>query len=302
MTYQEGVRKAARKIEGADAIMVGVGAGLSAAGGLFYSGERFERNFGDFAEKYGISDMYSGGFYPFPTPEEFWAWWSRHIYINRYEPDATRPYQDLADILRGRNYFVLTTNVDHQLQKAGIDKSRLFYTQGDYGLFQCSVPCTQETYDNEESIRAMYKAQQGMRVPSSMLPVCPRCGAPMTTNLRADERFAEDEGWHKAAGRYEAFLDANEDTREVFVEIGVGDNTPGIIKYPFWRMCMRNPRSYYIAINDKDSAVPRDLLGRALGLRVDAARALSDIRSALEEGDPSENGQKSRQKGQFGAE
>ena len=139
----------------ADAVVIGAGAGLSTSAGFTYSGDRFEKYFSDFYARYGFSDMYSGGFYPYKTSEEFWAYWSRYIYINRYM-DAPKPvYQNLLDLVKDKDYFVLTTNVDHCFQKAGFDKKRLFYTQGDYGLFQCSGPCCQETYDNEAIVQQM---------------------------------------------------------------------------------------------------------------------------------------------------
>ena len=189
-----------------DAVVVGAGAGLSTSAGFVYTGERFEKNFSDFAEKYGFRDMYSGGFYPFATPEEHWAYWSRYIYVNRYM-DAPKPiYDDLLKLVADKDYFVITTNVDHCFQKAGFEKKRLFYTQGDYGLFQCSEPCCQETFDNEAVVREMVARQENMKIPSELLPVCPHCGKPMTMNLRSDDAFVEDEGWHRAAERYADFL------------------------------------------------------------------------------------------------
>ena len=209
-------------LDRAEAVVVGAGAGLSASAGLTYSGERFERYFGDFQKKYGIPDMYSGGFFPFDGLEEYWAWWSRHIWYNRYV-DPPRPvYRDLLDLVGEKDYFVLTTNVDHQFQRTGFDKSRIFYTQGDYGLWQCSKPCHAKTYDNQETVRRMLEEQRDMRVPAGLVPYCPVCGRPMTMNLRADDTFVEDEGWHAAARRYEAFLRRCQGKRVLFLELGVG--------------------------------------------------------------------------------
>ena len=209
-----------------DAVGIGAGAGLSTAAGFTYTGERFEQHFSDFAQKYGIQDMYSGGFYPFATPEEHWAYWSRYIYINRYM-DAPKPvYETLLKLVADKDYFVITTNVDHCFQKAGFDKKRLFYTQGDYGLFQCSEPCCQETFDNEAAIREMVKRQKDMKVPTELLPVCPHCGKPMTMNLRSNDTFVEDEGWHRAAERYENFLRTRAGQKILLLELGVGYNTP----------------------------------------------------------------------------
>ena len=213
-------------LQDCDAVVIGAGAGLSTAAGFTYTGERFEKYFSDFAAKYGIKDMYSGGFYPFPTQEEFWAYWSRYIYINRYM-DAPKPvYETLLKLVADKDYFVITTNVDHCFQKAGFDKKRLFYTQGDYGLFQCSEPCCQETFENEAMIREMVKRQEDMKIPTELLPVCPHCGKPLTMNLRSDNKFVEDEGWHAAAERYENFLRTRAGSKILFLELGVGYNTP----------------------------------------------------------------------------
>ena len=261
----------------ADAVVIGAGAGLSAAAGFSYAGERFERYFADFAAKYGIRDMYSGGFYPFPSPEEFWAYWSRYILINRYQ-DAPKPvYETLLSLVGGKDYFVLTTNVDHCFQKAGFDKKRLFYTQGDYGLFQCSEPCCQETFENEAAIREMAARQENLRIPSELLPVCPHCGRPLTTNLRCDDRFVQDEGWYAAAERYENFLRTRAGQRMLFLELGVGYNTPGIIKYPFWRMTAGNPRAVYACLNAEDAYAPDAIKDRSVCIDGDLADILAQI-------------------------
>ncbi|MGI6032419.1 MAG: SIR2 family NAD-dependent protein deacylase [Coriobacteriales bacterium] len=261
----------------ADHVLIGAGAGLSSAAGLLYSGERFERYFSDFQEKYGISDMYSGGFYPFETPEERWAWWSRHIWVNRYEPGATSAYKRLLELVADKDYFVITTNVDHQFQLAGFDKKRLFYTQGDYGLFQCSRPCAQVTYDNEEIVRQMVKQQQDMKVPSELIPRCPRCGEPLTTNLRVDDTFVEDQGWHEAARRYRDFLDRTKGSRTLLFELGVGNNTPGIIKYPFWRMALENENAVYTCLNLSEAYAPREIEKRSIVIDADISAVLEMI-------------------------
>ncbi len=263
----------------ADAVVVGAGSGMSASAGFTYSGERFDRYFSDFAKKYGIRDMYSGGFYPFSTPEEHWAYWSRYILINRYM-DAPKPvYDDLLKLIAGRDYFVLTTNVDHCFQKAGFDKKRLFYTQGDYGLFQCSGPCCQETFDNEPAVREMAVRQENMKVPTQLLPVCPHCGRPLTMNLRCDDSFVEDEGWHAAAERYENFLRTRAGRRILFLELGVGYNTPGIIKYPFLRMTAGNPKAVYASVNLGGSDAVRGLEERSILLDADIGAVLRELRS-----------------------
>ena len=260
----------------ADAIVIGAGAGLSTSAGFIYSGDRFQKYFSDFAEKYGFEDMYSGGFYPFSSLEEFWAYWSRYIYINRYLDAPNDTYRMLFDLIKDKNYFVITTNVDHLFQKSGFDKSRLFYTQGDYGLWQCSEPCHNKTYDNEEIVKKMYEQQKDMRVPTELLPCCPVCGKPMSMNLRSDETFVEDEGWHKAAERYHAFIQKFEDQHILFLELGVGMNTPGIIKYPFWNMTYHNSKAIYACMNSGEIVVPTEIRAQSILIQ-------GDIREVLEQ-------------------
>ena len=264
-------------IDQADAIVVGAGAGLSTSAGLTYSGERFERLFGDFIAKYGIRDMYSGGFYPFATPEETWAWWSRHIWCNRYEPAPKDTYPKLLRLLAGKDFFVITTNVDHQFQKAGFPKNRLFYTQGDYGLWQCSVPCHKRTYDNYGTVREMVERQRDMRVPSELVPKCPVCGEPMAMNLRADDTFVEDEGWHAAAERYSAYVTAHQTGRVLYLELGVGGNTPTIIKYPFWRFTYDNPQALYACVNYGEVFTAREIADRSILVDADIDAVLGEL-------------------------
>ena len=260
-----------------DAVVIGAGAGLSTAAGFIYTGERFEKYFSDFAAKYGIKDMYSGGFYPFATLEEHWAYWSRYIYINRYM-DAPKPvYDDLLKMVADKDYFVITTNVDHCFQKAGFDKKRLFYTQGDYGLFQCSEPCCQETFENEAMIREMVTRQENMKIPSELLPICPHCGRPMTMNLRSDNKFVEDEGWHRAAERYENFLRTREGQKILFLELGVGYNTPVIIKYPFWQMTAKNPGAIYACINQGQAFCPQEIKKRSICMDADIGQVMQSL-------------------------
>lgn len=265
-------------LDDADAVVIGAGAGLSTSAGFLYDGARFQRHFSDFAAKYGFSDMYSGGFYTFATPEEHWAYWSRYIFINRYT-DVPKPvYDDLLKSVSGKDYFVITTNVDHCFQRAGFDKKRLFYTQGDYGLFQCSVPCCQETFDNKTVIREMVARQKDMRVPTELLPVCPHCGRPLTVNLRADDLFVEDEGWHRAAERYENFLRTHAGQKLLFLELGVGFNTPVIIKYPFWRMTAGNPRAVYVCVNRRQAYCPQEIERQSVCIDADIGSVLAAIR------------------------
>ena len=263
-----------------DAVVIGAGAGLSTSAGFVYSGERFEQHFSDFAQKYSIRDMYSGGFYPFAAPEEYWAYWSRYIYINRYQ-DAPKPiYNDLLKLVQDKDYFVITTNVDHCFQKAGFDKKRLFYTQGDYGLFQCSEPCCQETFENEAVIREMVKRQENMKIPTELLPTCPHCGKPLTMNLRCDDTFVEDEGWHRAAERYENFLRTRDGQKILFLELGVGYNTPVIIKYPFWQMTAKNPNAIYACINQGQAVCPQEIKKQSICMDADIGQILQSLSDA----------------------
>ena len=265
-------------LQAADAVVIGAGSGLSTSAGFTYSGERFEQYFSDFREKYSFRDMYSGGFYPFQTQEEYWAYWSRYILINRYS-DAPKPvYQALLELVKDKDYFVITTNVDHCFQKAGFDKKRLFYTQGDYGLFQCSEPCCQETFDNEAIVRKMVDRQTAMRIPTELVPRCPHCGAPMTMNLRADDHFAEDEGWHQAAERYENFLRTRGGQRVLFLELGVGYNTPVIIKYPFWNMTSRNQDATYACINYSQAEAPEAIEKQSICIDGDIGWVLDQLK------------------------
>lgn len=279
MKYTSGCSETAEKIKellsGADNVLIGAGAGLSVAAGFTYSGKRFRKYFSDFERKYGFHDMYSGGFYPFGSPEEFWAYWSRYIFVNRYADAPLPTYKELLALVKDKNYFVLTTNVDHCFQKAGFDKSRLFYTQGDYGLFQCSVPCHDKTYDNEERIRAMVAEQKDMKIPSALIPRCPVCGKPMTVNLRADLTFVEDDGWHRAADRYEKYLSRYAEEDIIFLELGVGYNTPGIIKYPFMKMTAANQRAHYIRVNKDDEFIPEEIADRSVLFPYDIRYLLS---------------------------
>ncbi len=275
--YCDNMEQLRQELHAADAVVIGAGSGLSTSAGFTYTGERFEKYFGDFIKKYGFHDMYSGGFYPFETLEEHWAYWSRYIYINRYM-DAPNPvYQNLLTLVQNKDYFVLTTNVDHCFQKAGFDKDRLFYTQGDYGLWQCSKPCHNKTYDNETIIRKMFAEQKDMKIPSELVPHCPVCGAPMSMNLRADNTFVEDEGWHDAAGRYKDFIRNHESLCVLYLELGVGGNTPVIIKYPFWRMTCQNPKSSYACINLSEAYCPKEIQKRAICITGDIGDVLKNL-------------------------
>ena len=275
---QKQIERLSQQLASSDAIVIGAGAGLSTSAGFTYTGERFVHYFPDFIAKYHFSNMYSGGFYLFDTLEEHCAYWSRYIVCNRYL-DAPKPvYQELLSLVQDKDYFVLTTNVDHQFQKAGFDKHRLFYTQGDYGLWQCMEPCHQKTYDNEEAVRRMVAEQRDMRIPTELVPRCPVCGKPMTMNLRSDNTFVEDEGWHRAAERYDDFLRRHDGLKVLYLELGVGANTPVIIKYPFWKMTYANQNSTYACINFGEAFAPPEIRGRSICINADIGNVLSRLK------------------------
>ncbi len=278
--YSVQIDKLKKALSECDAVVIGAGAGLSTAAGFTYGGERFSKYFSDFKEKYGFEDMYYGGFYPYKTTEEFWAYWSRYIYINRYLDIPSDLYAKLYGLVNNKDYFVITTNVDHCFQKAGFDKKRLFYTQGDYGLFQCSVPCCQETFDNEDIIKAMYEQQRDMKIPTELIPKCPRCGKPLTTNLRADDKFVQDEGWYKASDRYADFIRRHKNLNVLYLELGIGYNTPVIIKYPFWQMTAQNPKATYACINMGEAICPEEIENQSICINADIKAVINKIISA----------------------
>lgn len=285
-------------LDSAECVVVGAGAGLSASAGFSYSGGRFKKYFSDFEAKYHFHDMYSGGFADFSSLEENWAYWSRFIYINRYMDAPLPVYEKLFELVRGKDYFVITTNVDHCFQKAGFDKKRLFYTQGDYGLFQCCVPCHKKTYDNEEIVKKMLVSQGfgfkdseikkdgeiifpenplKMEIPSELVPHCPVCGKPMSMNLRCDGTFVEDDGWHEAAKRYQDFLEKHKNARTLFLELGVGGNTPGIIKYPFWNLVHQNKNAFYASLNMEKEEIPIEIKARSVLIKGDIFRTIGNL-------------------------
>ncbi|MEE0352764.1 Sir2 silent information regulator family NAD-dependent deacetylase [uncultured Treponema sp.] len=290
-------------LDSAECVVVGAGAGLSASAGFSYSGGRFRKYFSDFEAKYHFHDMYSGGFADFCSLEENWAYWSRFIYINRYMHAPLPVYEKLLELVRAKDYFVITTNVDHCFQKAGFDKKRLFYTQGDYGLFQCCVPCHKKTYDNEEIVKKMLVSQGfefkdsenkkdgglifpenplKMEIPSELVPHCPVCGKPMSMNLRCDETFVEDDGWHEAARRYQDFLEKHKNAKTLFLELGVGGNTPGIIKYPFWNLTYKNKNAFYVSLNMEKEEIPIEIKARSVLIKGDIFRTIGNLDGMIE--------------------
>ncbi len=276
--YSEKIAKLKELIKTSDAVILGAGAGLSTSAGLMYSGERFQTLFADYITRYNLNDMYSAAFYPHKNEEELWGYWCKHIYHNRYAAHLNSTYEDLYKLICDKNYFVITTNGDHLFLLNQFEKNRVFYTQGDYGLFQCSVPCHAQTYENEDMIREMVAAVKDLKIPTELIPHCPLCGEAMTVNLRKDNTFVEPEGWHRAMERYHQFLEENSSKKLLFLELGIGYNTPSIIKYPFWRMTYQNKKASYISINLDKSDIPSEIAERALYIEGDIGEA---IRAAL---------------------
>lgn len=266
-------------IDQAEAIVVGAGSGLSTSAGFTYAGERFEACFADFIQAYHYRDMYSAGFYPYASLEAYWGYWCRHIYYNRYVPLPKTTYGDLLSLVKDKDYFVITTNVDHCFQKTGFDRKRLFYTQGDYGLFQCSEACHPITYRNEARIMDMMKQQKGLEIPTGLVPWCPVCGKPMMVHLRCDDRFVEDEGWLQASKRYADFLAQQQGKNTLYLELGVGGNTPGIIKYPFWRMVKNNPKAVYICVNRGEAYAPKEIEKQSICMDGDIDQVLKAVKT-----------------------
>ena len=295
-TREEQLKRLKNELVNADAIVIGAGAGLSTSAGLTYSGERFDRYFFDFKHRFGITDIYSGGFYPFPDNETRWAWWARHIYFNRYVDPPKPVYKELIELVKGKNYFVVTTNVDHQFQCAGFEKARLFYTQGDYGLFQSVNRKLQKTYDNEEWVYQAMEAQGfvkdengvfqlpgdrniQMRIPTELIPKCPDDGSDVVMNLRSDDSFVEDEGWHRASAAYADFLKKHENDHVLYLELGVGSNTPVIVKYPFWQMTLTNDKATYACLNYSEAYCPEEIAVQSVCLDGDIGHTFRQITS-----------------------
>ena len=290
LSREGAIQKLKTEIKAADAVVIGAGAGLSTSAGFIYNGERFHKYFSDFAERFGIQDMYSGGFYPYPDAETRWAFWARNIYVNRYMDPPKPVYQDLYSLVKGKDYFVITTNVDHCFQKAGFDKKRIFYTQGDYGLFQSVDPANRQTFDNEAWVMQAMEAQGfvknadgvfempaggvSMKIPTELIPKHPDDGSDVTMNLRADDSFVEDEGWHRASAAYSDFLRRHEGLHVLFLEIGVGGNTPVIIKYPFWQMTNDNKNAVYACLNYNEAVCPKQIENRSIVIDGDSGAVL----------------------------
>ena len=293
LSREEAIQKLRTEIDTADAVVIGAGAGLSTSAGFIYNGERFHRYFSDFAARFGIRDMYSGGFYPYPDAETRWAFWARNIYVNRYMDPPKPVYQDLYTLVKNKDCFVITTNVDHCFQKAGFDKKRLFYTQGDYGLFQSVDPANRRTVDNEAWVMKAMEAQGfvknadgvfempesgvSMKISTELIPKHPDDGSDVKMNLRADDSFVENEGWHAASAAYSDFLRRHEGLHVLFLEIGVGGNTPVIIKYPFWQMTNDNKNAVYACLNYNKAVGPKQIEDRSIIIDGDSGNVIKQL-------------------------
>ncbi|MGN1382812.1 MAG: Sir2 silent information regulator family NAD-dependent deacetylase [Eubacterium sp.] len=292
--YQQNIEKLSEAISQADAVLVGAGSGLSTAAGLDFAGSRLQKSFGDFTAKYGMTDMYTGCFTHFDSREERWAYWSRWAWFNRFEDIPKDTLQRLKELLAGKKYFVLTTNIDHTFIRAGYDKKKLCYTQGDFGLLQCSRPCHHSTYDDKERLRKMI-ASQGyiedknghfhapenqpvkMEIPTELIPHCPVCGSEMDFDLFWDERFVRDKGWHIAYDRYQSWLSEHKMGNILFLELGVGFNSPGVIKYPFWQMADANPKSTFATIDLNQACTWDRISDRSIVIQADLDKAITDL-------------------------
>jgi len=282
--YEEQINRAAEYINEAEVVLIGAGSGLSAAAGLTYSGERFQENFKEFIKKYGVKDMYSAGFYPFPSEEERWGYWSKHVDMNRITPPALPLFQKLFGLVKAKIYFVITTNVDHQFHKAGFDETKIFATQGDYGYIQCARACHKKTYNALKLFDQMNRIRKDCKVPSYIVPKCPVCGGSMAMHLRCDQYFVEDESWHKSADAYGKFLSAHlKGKKVVLLELGVGFNTPTIIRFPFEKMIHDYCNLTMIRLNLDEAFVPESFEKRIVGINDDIVKSLSSISKAVEQ-------------------
>ena len=269
----ERIKEIREAIKDAEYIIIGAGAGLSTAAGLEYGGQRFIDNFSDYISKYQMTDMYTAGFYPFETLEEKWGYWSKHIYINDVGAEGTRLYEKLHELVKDKQYFVITTNVDNQFTKSGFPSNKVYATQGSYNYFQCSKACHDSLYKNTGIIKEMVdNIDEELKIPGDMVPYCPKCGEPLDTNLRKDSYFVEDVYWHKQKEAYQKFLNEAKNHKTVLLEFGVGFNTPAIIRFPFESMTEKMPEwtlvrfnleylQVAVKVNGNWKLVPFDLLG-----------------------------------------
>lgn len=277
MISTELLEQSKRLIHDCDVVIVGAGAGLSTAAGLHYSGKRFTDNFPDYISKYQLTDMYSSAFYPFQTLEEKWGYFSRHIKLNRFDAEVGLVYKNLKCILDEKEHFVITTNGDDQFFRAGFDPENVFATQGHYNLFQCKVACHDTLYENEEMVNQMVEQQKDCKIPTELIPTCPVCGGELVAHLRMDQYFVENEDWHKASQRYQQFLQSCIGKKVVFLELGIGFNTPSIIRWPFEKMVVQFNNSYLIRVNMDNVQPSYDIQDKGVLIEGDIAEFVEGI-------------------------
>ena len=275
--YSSRIIQAKQAIKQADYIIIGAGSGLSTAAGLLYSGEKFEKDFKEFIEKYHFDNLYSASFYEFKTQEEKWAFFAKMIKLNRYNEKPLKLYQELYEIVKNKEYFVLSTNVDGQFYNSGFDKDKVFEMQGDYSYLQCENACHNKLYNNRDLVEQWLQNTKDCKIPSKLVMKCPVCGGNMDMNLRKDANFVQDSNWYKASKRYEDFLDKIKNKNVVLLEIGVGFNTPGIIRFPFEQMTANNVKTTLIRIN-KDYPFPMlEIRNRTISFDEDTNKIIEDL-------------------------
>lgn len=277
--YKNRILNAKELIKNADYVLIGAGAGLSTAAGLEYSGENFRKNFNEYIKKYYFTDLYTASFYDFSSQEEKWAFWAKLIDINRFNEKPLKLYQELFKLVNNKKYFVVTTNVDGQFEKAGFEKDKIFATQGDYAYLQCEQACHDKLYYNEEIVKEWLQNTRDCKIPSDLVQKCPVCGGNMDMNLRKDAYFVQDENWYKQAKKYEEFLDEIEGKNVVLIEVGVGFNTPGIIRFPFEQLTMRNVNANLIRINKDYSFVGEEIRNRSISFDEDTNEIVKDLKN-----------------------
>lgn len=276
--YNKRILEVKNLINKADYILIGAGAGLSTAAGLDYSGKRFEDNFGEFIEKYDFTDMYTAGFYDFNTEEEKWAFWAKHMYLNDIGIGATKLYKDVLNLVKDKKYFVITTNVDDQFYKAGFDKEKVFAMQGSLKYIQCSKACHNKLYDATDLVKEMINKTKDCKIPTELVPVCPVCGEKMEVNVRIDANFVQDENWYKQDKRYGEFLDKSQDKNLLLLEIGVGFNTPGIIRFPFEQMVYNNVNTHLVRINKDYAFASKEIEDKTILFNEDTNKIVEDLK------------------------
>ena len=245
----EKINETKELIKNADYILIGAGAGLSTSAGIEYTGKRFKDNFSEFIKKYNFTDMYTSGFYDFETEEEKWAYWAKHMHINNIGAEATKLYKDILKLIKNKEYFVITTNVDDQFYKSGFDENKIFAIQGSYRYIQCSQACHNKVYDATEIVKEMISKTKDCKIPTELVPICPVCGEVMETNLRKDSYFVQDDRWYIQNKRYEEFLTKAKNKELLLIELGVGFNTPGIIRFPFEQMVYQTDNWKLVRLN-----------------------------------------------------